>query len=160
MMACSQRFCPLHKITLILAVAALIGVGRNLFLPNSIPWTQKWSDIAVSRALEEGLTVFSLEETRNAVESGSHFLFDARATEEYDLGHIPTAMSLPIKDFDIVFDQFSAMLTPDFPVLVYCSGKECDESIDLAVRLRDLGHTNLVVYTGGYIEWSAAEVVE
>ena len=92
-----------------------------------------------------------------ALEAGVYaMIFDARKLEDYDLGHLPTAMSLPATDFPAQFANFMAFLQPADRILVYCSGKECDESLAVARQLRDQGFAGVEVYVGGFADWQAA----
>ena len=42
------------------------------------------------------------------------------------------------------------LLTAHESLVLYCTGRECDESILLGVFLKDQGFTNVLIYAGGY----------
>jgi len=42
------------------------------------------------------------------------------------------------------------------PLVVYCGDPGCGDSEDLAYDLQDSGFTQLYVFKGGWVEWSAA----
>ena len=48
------------------------------------------------------------------------------------------------------------MLTPEQPILVYCSGQACDESLLVSSNLLEQGFTNVSLFAGGMEEWLAA----
>lgn len=150
----------LRRTCFLLVLALLAGTASNFVSPRKIAWLQDWSNLVERKAREEGLQLFTLEATREAVQTGSHMIFDARKLEEYDQGHIPTAMSLPEVDFDEAFPMYQMLLTPDQGILVYCSGEECDESLQLGIMLRDVGFTNVAIFVGGMATWSATEAAE
>lgn len=80
-------------------------------------------------------------------------LIDSRpAARKYDLGHIPTAVSLP----DSQFDKLAAtLLPPDKATLLvfYCDGPECMLSHNSAFKAEKLGYTNIRVYADGFPDW-------
>jgi len=55
----------------------------------------------------------------------------------------------------LVFQDVMILLTPDTPILTYCSGEECDESFQVSEFLREQGFTNVVLFAGGYTAWEA-----
>lgn len=145
---------------MLLGVALLLGTLLNLLSPGRIPWVQDWTDHVEKLASASGLSVVTMEQVREMVGQASHVILDARRPADYDKGHIPTAMSLPISAFEESFDQYVGLLAPETPVLVYCSGRECEESVELGQRLHSMGITNVVLYVGGFSEWSLTEQVE
>lgn len=141
---------------LLAALAALLGVAAQFVSPTRIPWTQDWSRYVESRALDAGIPLANLDATKAIIDTRSHLVLDARKIADYDAGHIPGAMSLPHSALEESFPAFAPMLTPDLPILVYCSGKDCDESLLLGDFLRKQGFTNVTLYVGGFLEWKAA----
>ncbi len=129
----------------------------NTVSPRRLAWVKDWSDHVARQAEEEGLRPVDLGEARAIVSEGTHIIFDARPLADYDAGHIPTAMSLPFMEMHEQFSQYQMLLTPEQPVMVYCSGKECDESLELGKFLFEQGLTNIFIFVGGYDAWEAAE---
>jgi rhodanese-related sulfurtransferase len=89
------------------------------------------------------------------IDAGSHLLFDARPAPAYDAGHLPGALSLPASDLDAALPQWQAALGPDQPVIVYCAGGACTESLPVAAALRGVGVREVLVFAGGYLAWTA-----
>jgi rhodanese-related sulfurtransferase len=143
------------RICTILVSALLLGTAANLVSPRRIPWVQNWSHYIEAKALREGLRVADVEQTRRMVEEGSHIILDARPLADYDAGHIPSAFSVPYISVESAFEEVQMLLSPEQPILVYCSGLECDESFLLCSYLKDQGFTNLVLFAGGYRAWAA-----
>jgi rhodanese-related sulfurtransferase len=48
------------------------------------------------------------------------------------------------------------LLTPEQPIVVYCSGPECDESLKLGEILITAGYTNIALFAGGMTAWTEA----
>lgn len=141
----------------VLLTGLLVGTAANLVAPRRIPWTQDWTQHLTSQAATSGLRIVELADVRNLVRDGATLIFDARPNAEYGAGHLPGALSLPVDDFDALYPQFAPLLGPSTPLLVYCSGEECDESLLLGRQLHAQGHTNILLFPGGYGAWTAAE---
>jgi rhodanese-related sulfurtransferase len=81
---------------------------------------------------------------------------DAREAAEYAEGHIAGALSLPYNDALGEPDKVKALDSGGRPIVVYCSGGDCELSIDLAKLLLGAGKRKVLVYQGGYPEWQGA----
>jgi rhodanese-related sulfurtransferase len=123
---------------------------------NRLALDYAWGDHVEQTAREKGMATASLEEAKIIVDTFSHIVLDARKTADFEAGHLPGAMSLPLLEFDAAFSGIAPLLTPDQPVMVYCSGKECDESIKLGEILFEAGYTNITLFAGGIIAWQEA----
>jgi rhodanese-related sulfurtransferase len=81
----------------------------------------------------------------------AHFLVDVRTAVEYEAGHIPTAVNIPV---DII-----GMRPPteqkDALIIVYC--RSGNRSATARKILMDLGYTNLVDF-GGVSRWEGSLV--
>lgn len=137
-------------------LAGLCGGAANLAGPRRIPWQTAWSAKVSDAAEAAGIRVVTTEEAGRIVEEGMHFLFDARAPEAFAKQRLPGAMNLYSEAFDEFFPQYAMMLVPEQPILVYCSGKACDESLLVGKHLAELGFTNLVLFAAGMEGWLAA----
>jgi rhodanese-related sulfurtransferase len=84
-------------------------------------------------------------------------LIDARVPELFSQGHIPGAVSLPLSRFDDFIAERMERLRAARLLVVYCSGWSCNDSYDLARRLRDKGFKDLLLYRGGMEDWLEKE---
>ena len=75
--------------------------------------------------------------------------------EYYFKGHIPN--SICNDDFDSLVYQIEDFVTYNNGFVVYCSDDDCGSSEDLAYELQDLGFMNILVFKGGWKDWSEAE---
>jgi rhodanese-related sulfurtransferase len=88
---------------------------------------------------------------------GAGVLFlDARRTAVYEEGHIANARPMPIWESDV--DQRVMALLGEGrdmtqPVVLYCSGGDCEDSHMLAQKLWGAGFENLLVYKDGFPDW-------
>lgn len=82
-------------------------------------------------------------------------LVDALAPMVYAHSHLPGAINLPPVglDRDVVAHRI-----PDryAQVVVYCTSRECQDSVRTAQRLLELGYVNVRRYAGGKNEWREA----
>ena len=81
---------------------------------------------------------------------------DARRTKDYEQGHIARARSFPVWESDI--DARVTALVGEgrdgaIPVVLYCSGGDCEDSHMLAQKLFGAGFDNLLVYRDGWPDW-------
>ena len=78
-------------------------------------------------------------------------LLDVRPADEFALGHLPGAMSVPLGRLDAVL----AELPRDGAVVAYCRGPYCVLSYDAVAMLRSHG-IEAYRLEDGYPEWKAA----
>jgi len=84
---------------------------------------------------------------------------DARRTSVYEQGHIPGARPFSVWESD-VDDKVNKLLSerPDakdqnLPIVIYCSGGDCEDSHMLAQKLWGVGFNNAYVYKDGFPDW-------
>jgi rhodanese-related sulfurtransferase len=81
---------------------------------------------------------------------------DARRTGVYAQGHIAGARPFSVWEADIddkVQAFFQEGRDQSQPVVVYCSGGDCEDSHTLAQKLYFVGFDNVLVYKDGYPDW-------
>jgi rhodanese-related sulfurtransferase len=81
---------------------------------------------------------------------------DARRSSVYAQGHIPGARSFPVWESDIdarVKALFEEGLDQRAPVVIYCSGGNCEDSHMLAQKLYMVGFDNVLIYRDGFPDW-------
>lgn len=140
-----------HHRTLALAAAlALLGVPNVQTVqaaePSATAITPKegWYHQIVNASFVAGYAILPKPE--------GVMIIDSRPTaRKYDIGHIPTAISIP----DSQFEQLTGRLPVDKDTLLifYCDGPECRLSHDSAFKAEKLGYTRVHVYAAGYPDW-------
>ena len=87
---------------------------------------------------------------------GALFL-DARRTKDYAQGHVAGARSFPVWESEVVRERVEALVGEGRdvrqPVVLYCSGGDCEDSHMLAQTLFGAGFENLLVYRDGFPDW-------
>jgi rhodanese-related sulfurtransferase len=87
---------------------------------------------------------------------GSVLFLDARRSSVYRDGHIPGARSMSVWEADIddkVRQLFSEGRDQSAPVVIYCSGGDCEDSHMLGQKLYFVGFDNVLVYKDGFPDW-------
>ncbi len=141
---------------LLLAAAVVFGVVFNSFSPSGIPLRDDFVARPDMDAKKAGLTEVSIEEAAQAVKPESGFVvIDARPIEEYDLGHLPGALSAPTKDLAQSRIFIKNASPKDGKILVYCRGRSCADAMTLSKALKEDGFTRVHIFFPGYEAWKA-----
>ncbi len=102
-----------------------------------------------------GIRAITLEEARAFVEGGGKVI-DARTKALFDEGHIPGAINLDYYEFQKEIDAVLPLISRDEEIMIYCEGVNCEASELLSKELYAMGFTKLLLFKGGFEEWSAA----
>jgi rhodanese-related sulfurtransferase len=90
--------------------------------------------------------------------NGALFI-DARRTSVFHDGHIAGARSIAVWEAD-VDDKVKRLATEgldqELPIIIYCSGGECEDSHMLAQKLWGMFFNNILVYHDGLPGWQQA----
>ena len=81
---------------------------------------------------------------------------DARRTSVYRDGHIAGARPFSVWESDVddkVKAFFAEGTDQSAPIVVYCSGGNCEDSHMLAEKLYLVGFDNVLIYKDGYPDW-------
>ncbi|MFH9173702.1 ArsR/SmtB family transcription factor [Streptomyces albogriseolus] len=102
---------------------------------------------------EDTAAELGLEELRARAASGSVVVLDVRPVEEYEAGHIPGALSIPVDELAERIDE----LPEDLEIVAYCRGEYCVLAHDAVRLLTDLGR-RAIRLTDGMLEWRLSEL--
>ena len=90
--------------------------------------------------------------------SGALFL-DARRTSVFEQGHIAGARPFSVWESDVdekvnnLFAERSDPTEQDKPIVIYCSGGDCEDSHMLSQKLWGVQFNNVYVYKDGFPDW-------
>ena len=141
---CGGLKCPLsHKSAF--KAEALGYTNIRVYAAGYPDWIANGNLAGVSAAYVKKL----IDKQANAV------IVDARPKKrKYDKGHVPTAISMPLRQFDEMTDQLPADKSTQ--LIFYCGGYKCPLSPKAAAKALALGYTNVKLFQAGYPAWVAA----
>jgi rhodanese-related sulfurtransferase len=146
---------------LLLAVGTVLGIGglltRGIPLVAPPPSAEDTSCAAEIEGEQANLPRIEVAEAIELVGREDVTFVDARMGEEFLVGHVPGAISLPATDAVGILEVQSVPIPPENLVVTYCDGGTCERSESLALILEDrAGCETVKVLDGGYIAWVAA----
>jgi rhodanese-related sulfurtransferase len=108
----------------------------------------------VHSAVTSNIEMISLAAAKELFNSNNALFIDARHEFDYRAGHIRGAVNVALNMFDAHVLQLNTN-SKEKLLVIYCDGAECNSSIELAVKLMELGFTNVKVFFGGWQEWNS-----
>jgi ArsR family transcriptional regulator len=99
----------------------------------------------------DSLEPVSRQELRKRLRAGTVTVLDVRPEDEFKLGHLPSAMNIPLKNLEARLSE----LDPSQEIVAYCRGPYCVLSFEAVETLRALGF-KVRRLEGGFPEWRAA----
>lgn len=99
----------------------------------------------------DALEPISREELLTRMKDGSATVLDVRPEDEFDAGHIPGSLNIPVADLEKALDSLSDATE----VIAYCRGPYCVFSFETVAYLRERG-IKARRLEDGYPEWKAA----
>jgi rhodanese-related sulfurtransferase/DNA-binding HxlR family transcriptional regulator len=96
----------------------------------------------------DGIRLVGREELMASVAHGTALVLDVRPTREYEAGHLPGAVSIPLEELAERLEEIPA----DTEVVAYCRGRYCVLSYDAVHLLRAHGR-NAALLEEGVLEW-------
>lgn len=92
-------------------------------------------------------------ELQRRIQQGEVIVLDVRPAEEYEAGHIPGAVSVPLSELKRRLEE----IPPDREVVAYCRGPYCVLSVEAVALLRKAGRQALRL-ADGFPEWREARL--
>jgi rhodanese-related sulfurtransferase len=152
----------IKEIVILVGVAVTLAFVVNTFSPRGIALVGQWDTAkgvitadpqpAEERKLQE---IDSVTWAKEIYDKGHVLFVDARSQNNYEQGHIPGAVSLPLGQFDQMIESFLSKHALDQPMVAYCSGRTCEDSHHLARLLLEAGFTDVRVFIDGFPGWEA-----
>ena len=147
---------------IILAVSFVFSFGFNMVRNDGLPLIATKQIIEGGQSTADSLlaettllfqpVMIDLVIAKTFYDQGVLFI-DARDDKEFREGHIAGSKLAPANPGEIL-----RWATEDDPVVTYCSGGECDLSMNLANELmgEDWGFARVFVFDGGLPQWIEA----
>ena len=86
--------------------------------------------------------------------NSSAVIVDARPARKFKKGHVPTALNIPLRQFDAMMAKLPADKGTE--LIYYCGGYKCPLSPKSAAKAIDAGYTKVRLFQAGYPAWKAA----
>lgn len=132
----------LKLLVIMIIMLSLVACTNNSELQDA----EKESQVGINDSVYQKISPKDAKEMLD--ENDSIVLLDVRTKEEYDEGHIPNSILLPVDN--IRKEAENVITDKDTIIFVYCrSGRR---SKNAALELIDLGYTK-VYDLGGIIDW-------
>jgi rhodanese-related sulfurtransferase len=137
------------RILLLLVVAGAVGTAANALSPRGLSWTRPLGRGIAAQVADAGLVPVDLKTAQELVRTKSTWIIDARPADDYRIGRLPGADTMPWKE------DAGISSTPirQRPILVYCSNEFCEDALKLGMRLRHAGYQDIAVFVDGYEAW-------
>ena len=142
--------------------AVMMALLVNSISPVGIPLIGQWDQsIGTVRANPDdemagpGLEIDNLEVAKQIFDRGDTLFVDARSRTDFLEGHVVGAVSLPVNEFDAKLETFFNQHLPDQAMIIYCSGRLCQDSHHLAQKLMEFGYENISIMIDGFPGWKA-----
>ena len=152
----------LKEISILLGISVALALIVNTISPRGIALVGQWDlakgviaanpYAAEEKKLEE---VDSANWAKDLFDKGHVLFVDARSHADYEQGHIPGAVSLPLDQYDEKIQSFLSRYSLDQPMVTYCSGRTCEDSHTLARLLSEAGFTAVRIFIDGFPGWKA-----
>lgn len=131
-----QTLSYLLPLALVTMLALLVSCSEQAPTTSPEPTILSYTDVTV-------------EEAQEMIDQQEVVVLDVRTVEEYDSGHIPYALLIPLSELESRLDELNSS---DY-ILVYC--RSGVRSAKAAGILIDNGFVNVFNMEGGIIEWQA-----
>jgi rhodanese-related sulfurtransferase len=150
------------EILILLGIAIALALVINFISPRGIALVGQWDTAkGIVTANTKGMSDFGFSEihrvavAKEIFDKGNVLFVDARSKQNYEEGHIPGAVSLPLGQFDEKVESFLNQYSPDQPIVTYCSGRTCEDSHNLARMLTAIGYSDIRIFIDGFPGWEA-----
>ncbi|MBP7669224.1 MAG: rhodanese-like domain-containing protein [Candidatus Eisenbacteria bacterium] len=136
---------------LVLAIGATAGFARNALRTDPLPYRLSPSLLTI----ESGARAVFPKEALRLHDRAEHIFVDARSRDAFVNGHIAGALSLPVAQFDELIESLD-LWAGGQPLLVYGGRAEPLSADELARRLIESGHAEVLLLAQSFEEWKRA----
>lgn len=141
-----------HNIVKLIILVLLALAIAMLLLPTSSATTKTDTSSKIFTWYQDIVDIKFVKQYAVLPKRDDVLIIDARPkARKYDKGHIPSAVSIPERDFD----KMTHLLPKDKDTLLifYCGGEKCKLSHKSAAKAEKLGYKNIKVYAAGFPDW-------
>ena len=95
----------------------------------------------------------SLDDFAKTVRQGDVVVIDARFKLAFDKSHISNAVNIPVSSSHEKVQNVISEVGKDESVIVYCQSKGCMYDEKIAIKLIELGYSNVSIFQDGWRGW-------
>jgi rhodanese-related sulfurtransferase len=129
----------------------------TLALAGYSAWVQKQRPSAAAnlQATDDvaGIPLLRRDDAKALWQESSTLFVDVRSSIDYEFGHIQGAICIPDEEFEKRFPDQKSRLERAKSIIVYCQNRDCGKSLWSAIRLRNAGLMQAVIYPEGWNDW-------
>ena len=145
------------EMAVIVAVASIIGlIWNRQMLVESWTGTVERSSRTAAPAADRLPLPLGIMQVKELFDRGEGYFLDARDATTFAGARIRGARSLPLGDFEARLPEFRKQVPKTMPLVIYCNGYGCHDSMDLGKKLIQAGYWEVFIFEGGYPEWREA----
>ena len=152
----------IREVFILLGVSVTLALAVNYLSPKGISLVGQWDTakgvITANATNDDDYRISEIDwipDARKIFDDDDTLFVDARSKDDYESGHIPGAISLPVGQFNEQIESFLNQYPPDQPIVTYCSGRTCEDSHQLARLLTDAGFSEVRIFIDGFPGWEA-----
>lgn len=134
---------------ILIAVSVVIGFAYALLTRQGF-----FAEKKPNQGQPQNLELISLERAKALFTSDSALFVDARHAFEYRTGHVRGSVNIALAEFDNDRARLNG-IAKNRLLVVYCDGAECNSSLELSLKLMEIGFTNVQIFFGGWQEWKS-----
>jgi len=140
--------------TVLLGILFTFGILYHAF--SSVGFLKNPSAVAevTRRYYSVDIPEIDIAEVERAAEEETILLYDARYARDYNHGTIPSGVSLSINSSLTERQEILGSTPKSQRIVVFCQSSGCGYADEVAQFLKFNGFENVVIYRGGYREWS------
>ncbi len=139
---------------LIICAAVVLGFSYTAFTGKGFFGKKNSADTLRVPVMGPAPATISLAEAKSLFDSGQALFVDSRNAFDFRIGHIKSAINIPLNELDSR-PEVIASLPKDKTIVVYCDESECNSSIELAAKLYERGVGGVKIFFGGWQEWNS-----
>ncbi|WP_339801382.1 metalloregulator ArsR/SmtB family transcription factor [uncultured Marinobacter sp.] len=132
-------------------IVTLLGLMGDVAETNLAEMERLVSRLFADDNSDGALEAISRDELLSGLRGGSVTLLDVRPEDEFEAGHLPDAINIPLEQLEAMLEE----LPKDREIVAYCRGPYCVLSHEAVQRLRALGY-QVRRFDEGFPEWKAA----
>ncbi len=141
----------MKRLVMLAAVAGMFVYGGDAYAQCSKSCAAKGKSCATKK--EEPVKLSDLktvtkEEVAQMIKVKNVVVVDARDEKSFEAGHINGAIN---------YSKASLPADKDAALVFYCGGIKCPAAAKAAKKAAEEGYTNVMVFRGGWAEWSQSQ---